>query len=110
MKTWQLPVYKRRQWEVHVPSKTEEDLKHTVSTACRPGVFRMAVFKGFPNILNIPPPPPYGTQRGHKYGNNDNNQRKPTELAQNVVIPGDMQCSVSTRVRFGREVGIPPLF
>ena len=36
------------------------------------------------------PPPPYGTHSGHKQGNNDNNQRKPTELAQNAVMPRDI--------------------
>ena len=43
MKTWQLPVDKKRQWEAHVPSKTDENLKHTVSAACRPRVFRRSL-------------------------------------------------------------------
>ena len=42
-------------------SKTDENLKHTVSTACRPRVFRIALFKGFPNIT-----PPMG----HTVGTN----------------------------------------
>ena len=30
--------------------------RHIVSTACRPRVFQIALFKGFPNIPHIPPP------------------------------------------------------
>ena len=52
----ELPADKRRQWEAHVPSKTDENVKHTVSTTCRPRVFRIALFKGFPNVPHIPPP------------------------------------------------------
>ena len=32
-------------------------LKHVVSTACRPRVFQIALFKGFPNLPHISPPP-----------------------------------------------------
>ena len=57
MTTWWLPVYKNRQKATQASSKTDEILKHTVSTASRPGVFRIALFKGFPNIPHIPLPP-----------------------------------------------------
>ena len=40
----------------------DENLKHVVSTACRPGLFRIALFEGFPNIPYIPPPPLPDTQ------------------------------------------------
>ena len=40
---------------VFVPDK---NLKHIVSPACRPRVFQIALFKGFPNLPHIPPPPP----------------------------------------------------
>ena len=46
------------------PSKTDENLKHVVSTACRPRVFQLALFKGFPNILHITLP------TGHTMGTN----------------------------------------
>ena len=41
-----------------------ENLKHVVSTACRPRVFQIALLKGFPNIPHINPP--FGTLSGHK--------------------------------------------
>ena len=34
----------------------DENIKHIVSAACRPGVFQTALFKGFPNIPTFPPP------------------------------------------------------
>ena len=39
----------------------DENLKHISSTACRPGVFQIALFEGFPNIPIYPPLP--DTQR-----------------------------------------------
>ena len=45
--------YKKRQQATQAVSKTDEDLKHVVSTACRPRVFQIALFKGFPNISHI---------------------------------------------------------
>ena len=50
----------------HTPSKKDENLKHNVSTACRPRMFQIALFKGFLNLPHIPPPPPRGTHNGHK--------------------------------------------
>ena len=41
------------------------NLKHIVSTACRPRVFRIALFEDFPNIPHIPLPP------GHSAGTNE---------------------------------------
>ena len=38
-------------------SKTDKILDHIISLACRPGVFQIALFKGFPNL---PPPPTSG--------------------------------------------------
>ena len=49
IQTWQLPVDKKRQQATQASSKMEENLKHVVSTACKP-----AFFNGFPNM------------RGHK--------------------------------------------
>ena len=46
-------------------SKTNEDLKYFVSTACRPRMFQIVLFKGFPNTPHVPPPP-YETLTGHK--------------------------------------------
>ena len=46
---------KKRQQATQAPSKTDKILKDIVSTACRPRVFQIALFKGF---LNIPPPQP----------------------------------------------------
>ena len=63
MKTWQLPVDKKRQQTTQASSKTDENLKHTVSTACRPRVFQIALFKGFPNIPHIPLPPEHSVGR-----------------------------------------------
>ena len=37
--------------------RNKQNLKHVVSTACRPRVFQIALFKGFPNIPQIPLPP-----------------------------------------------------
>jgi len=54
MKTWQLPVDKKRQQETQAPSETGNNLKHVVSTACRPRVFQIALFKGFPNVPTYP--------------------------------------------------------
>ena len=51
-----MPVNKRGQQATHTRYKTDKNLKHTVSTACRPGVFQVALFKGFPNIPHIPLP------------------------------------------------------
>ena len=42
----------------------DKNLKHVVSTTCRPRVFQTALFKGFPNIPHIPPP------TGHTVGTN----------------------------------------
>ena len=58
MWTWQVPVDKKRQQATQAVSKTDANLKRIVSTACRPRVFQIAVFKGFPNLPDIPPPPP----------------------------------------------------
>ena len=65
MKTWQLPVDKKRQQTTQASSKTDENVRHVVSTACRPGVFQIALFKGFANIPHIPLPPehPVGTNK-----------------------------------------------
>ena len=41
-------------------------------------------------IEYTPHNPPFGTHRGQKQGNNDDDHRKPTELAQNVPSPRDM--------------------
>ena len=41
----------------------EKNLKHVVSTACRPRMFQIALFKGFSNIPHTPPPPLWDTQR-----------------------------------------------
>ena len=57
-------LMKKRQQATQAPSKKDKNLKHTVSTACRPRVFQIALFKGFPNIPHIPPP--YGTHSGRK--------------------------------------------
>ena len=43
----------------------DENLKHMVSTACRPGVFQIALFEGFPNLPHNPPTP-----TGHSAGTN----------------------------------------
>ena len=56
MKTWQLPVEKKRQQATHAPSETDKNPKHVVSTACRPRVFQIALFKGSPNLPHIPYP------------------------------------------------------
>ena len=45
----------------------------------------------FQGLLEYTPPPPYGTHIGHKQANNDDDQRKPTELAQNATLPKDIQ-------------------
>ena len=37
-------------------SKRDENLKHGVSTACRPREFQLALFKGFSNLPHIPLP------------------------------------------------------
>ena len=55
MRIWELPVDKKRQHATQALSETDENLKHVVSTACRPRVFQIALFKGFPNIPHIPP-------------------------------------------------------
>ena len=47
---------------MQVASKKDRNLKHAVSTASRPGVFRIALFKGFLKIPHIPPPPLWDTQ------------------------------------------------
>ena len=70
-------------------SKPDENLKHVVSTACRPRVFQIVFFKVFPDIPHLTPPP-HGTHNGHKSGNNDNGHQKPTELAHSVPTPRDM--------------------
>ena len=57
------------------------------------GVFQIALFKGFPNIPRVPPPPPYGTHSGRKSGNADDGHRKPTELAHSVPTPRDLLIS-----------------
>ena len=57
MKTWQLPVDKKRQQTTQASSEMDENIRHVVSPACRPGVFQIALFKGFPNIPHIPLPP-----------------------------------------------------
>ena len=44
MRTWQLPVDKKRQQATQALSKKDENLKHVVSTACRPRVFQIALF------------------------------------------------------------------
>ena len=56
MQTWWLPVDNRRQQATQALSKTDQNLKHIVSSACRPRVFRIAHLKGFPNIPHIKPP------------------------------------------------------
>ena len=54
-------------------SKTDENLQHVVSTACRPGVFQITLFKGFPNIPHIPP------RTGHTVGTNQATMTTTTE-------------------------------
>ena len=56
MKTWWLNADRRRQQATQAPSETDKTLKHIVSTARRPGVFRIAFFKGFPIVPHIPLP------------------------------------------------------
>ena len=34
----------------------DQNLEHVITTACRPRVFQIVLFKGFPNIPHIPPP------------------------------------------------------
>ena len=51
-----LPVDKTRQRATLSLPKTDKNLEHIVSTACKPGVFRIPLFKGFLNIPHIPPP------------------------------------------------------
>ena len=63
MRTWQLPVNKKRQQATHAPSETDENLRHVVSPASRPGVFQIALFKGFPDIPHIPLPPEHSVGR-----------------------------------------------
>ena len=64
--TWCVPVDKKGQQAGQAPSKTDEiQTKHVVSTACRPRVFQIARFKGFPNIPHIPLP------TGHVVGTNE---------------------------------------
>ena len=68
MQAWYLPVDKKRQQAAHTPSITDENLRHFVSTASTPGVFQIALFKGFPNIPHIPAPPqllPQPGRQGH---------------------------------------------
>ena len=60
MWTWQLSVDKDWQDAPQSLSKTDKNLRHIVSAACRPGVFQRTLFKGFPNIPHIPPP--FGTR------------------------------------------------
>ena len=50
---------------MQAPSKMDENLKHVVGTACRPRVFQIAIFKGFPNIPHMPP------AAGHSAGTNE---------------------------------------
>ena len=50
-------VDKKRHQATQAASKTEENLKLVVSTACRPRVFQIALFRGIPNIPRIPRPP-----------------------------------------------------
>ena len=75
MKTWWLPVSKNRQQATQALSKAEKNLKHVVSTACKPGVFRIALFKGFPNMPHIPPP------TGHSAGTNETTKAPTPENA-----------------------------
>jgi hypothetical protein len=56
---------KRRQAD-HTPSILDKILPHIISSACRSGVFQIALFKGFSNIPHIPPPLPYRILTGHK--------------------------------------------
>ena len=56
MWAWQLSVDKNRQEATQAPSKMDENLKYTVCTVRR-RVFQIPLFKGFPNIGHIPPPP-----------------------------------------------------
>ena len=72
-----VPADKRGQQAARPLSKTGETLKGVVSTACRPGVFQIALFKGFPNILRIPPPP-----SGHSVGTNEATMAATPENAQ----------------------------
>ena len=79
-----------------------QNLKHIVSTACKPGI---ALFKGFPNIPNIPPPPPpYGALSGNKRGNKGSNPLKRTKLADSAPMPRDMggHAHVVTYRRLGK--------
>ena len=50
------PLTKKGQQAARVLSKTDEILKYVVSTACRPWVFRIALFKGFLHVPHIHPP------------------------------------------------------
>ena len=81
MKTWQLPVDKKRQQKTRAPFKTDENLKHVVSTACRPRVFQIALFKGFPNIPHIPLPP------AHSVTTNEATMAPTPETPQSWHIP-----------------------
>ena len=66
--------------KVFVP---DENLKHIISTACRPGVFQIALSKYTPYT----PPLPYRTLSGHKSGNNGNDPRKTLRVGINVADP-----------------------
>ena len=68
-------------------------------------VLQIALFTGFPNIPHIPPP--YGTHSGHKSGNNDNDHRKPTELAHSVPSPRDMYSVYSLATMFMPATHVP---
>ena len=62
-------------------SKTDENLRHNVSLACRPGVFQIALFKGFLNIPHIPLPPE------HSVGTNEATMAPTPETPESWHIP-----------------------
>ena len=47
MQTWELPVDKNMQQATQAVCETDENLKHPVSTACRPRVFQMPFLRAF---------------------------------------------------------------
>ena len=86
MWTW-LPVDKNRQKATQALSKKDENIKHVVSTTCRPRVPN-SPFQGLSEYTHIPLAPE------HSVGTNEATMaatpRKPTELAQFSTSPRDM--------------------
>ena len=87
---------------MHCP-KTDEILKYVVSTACRPRVFQIAFFKGFPNIPCIAPP------SGHSVGINEATRAATPEnakLAQSPTMPRDICVCIGTDERTAMDLSV----